>query len=182
MAGSVRLDEAKKVAAEWMSMTYPCRKWYIAGGCLRDTDLGRDFKDVDIFVSGFETDPEPVDLDGLLADPGDRNAYLMRAEVVSFKGFDLNIIFMRTTWTLEGIADRCDFGICQISWCPEEDRTYRSDAYLWDKERRFATNTRATVPTRFERMADKGFKVRNPRNLPVATGGWHYVNGQVVRN
>lgn len=177
-----RLNDAKAAARAFMAEQYPDRQWFICGGALRDTDLGKPFKDVDVFVSGFETDPEPRDEFGL-ADIGDRNAYLMRAFTIDFMGFDINVILMRTPWTLQTIAERCDFGICQIAWCPETDQTYRSEPYLHDINDRTVTATRATHPERWERMQAKFplYRMRNPRNLPAATGGWHYVNGEVVK-
>ena len=182
------LDRAKQAARRYMEANYPGRRWWIAGGALRDTDHVVQFKDVDIFVNGFETDPEPEFGDELFDEPmdraADRNAYLMRALTVIVDGVTLNLIFMRTDqWTAESIAERCDFGLNQISWCPDTDHTYRSEQYLLDFQHRTLTNTRATAPERHDRMKSKfpGYRVRNPRNLPFSTGGWGYSNGKVTR-
>jgi len=183
------LDAAKAAAREYMAANLPDRDWFIVGGALRDTTLGRPFKDVDIFISGFPTDPVPeFDQEELeTTDPADlaadRNAYLMKAYTINYAGFELNIIYMRTPWTLEGIADRCDFGICQVSWCPKTDTTYHSPQFLYDLGHRTLTNTRTTAAERHDRMQDKfpDFLPRNPRNLPTSSGGWIYKDGQVVR-
>lgn len=177
MTAQSKLAAAKEAARDYMQRNHPTRTWFLVGGAIRDTDFGIAFKDVDIFVSGYETDPDPK------AELGDRNAYLMRAYSEWYMGFEINIIFMRRPWTLEQIADRCDFGICQTAWCPVTDRTYRSDAYAADLNNHTLTIARSTHPDRFVRMKAKfpSFTFNNPRNLPAATGGWHYVNGEVVR-
>jgi hypothetical protein len=168
-----KLDRAKAATAEYMAGVYPDRKYFIVGGALRDTDLGAEMKDVDIFVSGYDTDPDPM-----CEDDGERNAYLMRAYTVDWKGFELNIIFLRGDWTLERVTDRCDFGICQIGYDPVTRLTYRSPAYESDFGRNELTLCRDTVPERQMRMERKFplFNFRNPQHHTVSQSStnWHY--------
>lgn len=144
------LDKAKAAAAAFMAGSYPDRTWFIIGGALRDTDMGLQMKDVDIFVSGYDNDPIPEG-----AEDGARNAYLLRAYTVPWMGFELNIIFLRGVWDLQRAADRCDFGICQIGYDPTTDVTYRSDAYRTDRSMHTLTLCRDTVPERKKRMQAK---------------------------
>ena len=162
---------AKEASMEFMAAFHPDREWWIVGGALRDTELGLDFKDVDIFINGYDTDLLPegdVDL-------GDRNAYLLRAYTAKdypYKGerFDINLIFMRGGhWSLESMTDRCDFGICQIGWDPSNNRTYRSSEYLNDYHVKTLTLTRETSRERKNRMENKfsTFAFRNPNNITL---------------
>ena len=178
-----KLDHAKKMAVQYMNEHHAGRQWFLVGGALRDTELGKPFKDFDIFVVGYETDPVPLHFNGEKAEAGDRNAYLMKAYTVRVEDIDLNLIFMRGDWDLKGIADRCDFGICQIAWCPVTRETYRSEKYEADIKNKTLTVDRATVPERYDRMQAKfpEYTIRNPSNLPTSTGSWHYKDGKVVQ-
>lgn len=169
MARRIRL--AKEAADEFMAAFHPNREWWIVGGALRDADLGHRFKDIDIFINGYETDLLPegdIDL-------GDRNAYLLRAYTVKeypYKGerFEINLIFMRgSNWSLKTMTDRCDFGICQIGWDPADNRVYRSSTYLHDFSSKTLTLTRETSRERTRRMQNKfpAFSFRNPDNIEV---------------
>lgn len=181
-----RLILAKEASVEFMAAFHPDREWWIVGGALRDTDLGVDFKDVDIFIKGYDTDLLPkgeVDL-------GDRNAYLLRAYTVKdypYKGerFEINLIFMRGEhWSLESMTDRCDFGICQIGWDPKNNRTYRSSAYLKDHHEKTLTLTRETSRERKSRMENKFpiFDFRNPDHIELdgdRTWGYSEESGEL---
>lgn len=166
-----RLLKAKLAAIEFMDTFHPGRTWWIVGGALRDTVLYRPFKDIDIFIGGFATDMLPEDA----IDLGDRNAYLLRAYTVKdypYKGekFEINLIFMRGEhWTLERMTNRCDFGICQIGWCPIEDRTYKSVMFNNDVNLHEITLTRETSRERLNRMRSKfpNYSLRNPQDLEV---------------
>lgn len=159
------LKHAKEAAVEFMEAFHPNRQWWIVGGLLRDHDMHKPFKDIDIFINGYDTDMLPVG-----AEIGDKNAFLLRAytvEAYPYKGdrYEINLIFMRgDQWTLESMSDRCDFGICQIGWCPEQDREYRSKAYIFDKGNNTLTLCRNTTKDRVKRMQDKfpNHKLRNP--------------------
>ncbi len=162
---------AKEASMDFMAAFHPDREWWIVGGALRDTDLGQRFKDVDIFINGYDTDLLPegeVDL-------GDRNAFLLRAYTVKdylYKGerFEINLIFMRGDhWNLESMTDRCDFGICQIGWDPTNNRTYRSSLYLSDHHDKTLTLARETSRERKSRMENKfsDFAFRNPEYIEL---------------
>jgi hypothetical protein len=168
MTRQERLSVALEAATEFMADFYPAANWWVVGGCLRDTELDRDFKDIDIFVAGSIKDALP-DED---TDDGDRNAYLRRAstELITYQGeqFELNIIHMRgPDWDLKRVTDRCDFGVCMIGWCPKTGETYRSERY--DTDMRWSTVTlyRETTSERRERMEKKfpTFRYRNPYRL-----------------
>ena len=169
-----KLKNAKAAARSFMAGSYPDREWFIIGGALRDTYLGLEMKDVDIFVSGFDTDPIP---DGEVED-GARNAYLLRAYTVPWMGFELNIIFLRGVWDLKRAADRCDFGICQIGYDPVTEVTYRSDAYVLDCSNYTLTLCRDTVPERKQRMQTKfpTWRFRNPQGHTLSYNNttFHY--------
>lgn len=162
---------AKLAAIEFMNTFHPNREWWVVGGMLRDTDQGREFKDIDIFIAGFPNDLLP---EGDV-DDGDKNAFLLRAYTVKdypYRGdpYEINLIFMRgADWSLERMADRCDFGICQIGWCPKTGRTYRSDAYNQDRDYRTLTLTRETSQERIRRMELKFpmHGLRNPDHIAV---------------
>lgn len=166
----MNLRKAKEAAIEFMNAFHPDRQWWIVGGLLRDSDLNRPFKDIDIFINGYDTDLLPQG-----AEIGDKNAYLLRAYTVNdypYKGerYEINLIFMRgDQWTLEKMSDRCDFGICQVGWCPLEDREYRSDAYVHDKTKKTLTISRNTSKERYERMKSKfpTHLVRNPEEFTL---------------
>jgi len=157
---------AKFAAMSFMKGSYPDRDWFIVGGLIRDTDMGLPVKDIDIFISGYSTDPLPE----MSTDDGSRNAYLMRAQVIPWMGFELNLVFLRGEWNLERTADRCDYGICQAGWCPRTDRTYRSDQYSQDMQFKQLTLCRDTVPERQVRMQDKfpHFIHRNPKEYAIS--------------
>ena len=168
-----KLNKAKLAAIEFMETFHPGRDWWIVGGALRDTVLSRDFKDIDIFISGFTTDLLPDDA----IDLGDRNAYLLRAYTVKdypYKSekFEINLIFMRgDQWSLESMTNRCDFGICQIGWCPKEDRTYKSRKFERDVNNTTLTLTRNTSQERLKRMKSKfvAYDFINPDRLTIDT-------------
>ena len=166
-----RLDNAKAAAQEFMQAFHPERKWWIVGGLLRDDLLRRPWKDIDIFINGFSTDLLPEDCD----DPGASNAYLLRAYTVKdypYKGelYEINLIFMRGhRWTLKSMTDRCDFGICQIGWCPETRSTYTSPLFELDRKRLQLTLCRETTVERVQRMQAKfpHWALRNPDRLEL---------------
>jgi len=162
----ITLNAAKRAAQLFMAGAYPDRTWFIIGGALRDTDRGVAFKDIDIFVSGYSTDPLPEEG----TDDGQRNAHLMRAFIQPWMGFELNIVFLRGTWDLKRTADRCDYGICQAGWCPVTDETYRSNQYLLDAKYKTLTLCRDTLPERKERMQAKfeGWLHFNPKNFLIS--------------
>jgi hypothetical protein len=168
------LDNAKQAAKSFMAGAYPDRVWFLIGGALRDTDLGVDMRDVDIFVSGYDTDPDPEDCE----DDGERNAYLLRAYTQPWMGVELNLVFLRGEWDLERATDRCDFGICQIGYDPVTDRTYRSNAYNKDRLNKTFTLCLNTVPERKDRLSKKfpDFRYRNPElyKLTWQDATWHY--------
>lgn len=166
-----RLDNAKAAAQEFMQAFHPEREWWIVGGLLRDVALYRQWKDIDIFINGYDTDLMPEDCD----DPGASNAYLLRAYTVKdypYKDekYEINLIFMRGhNWSLTKITDRCDFGICQIGWCPVTNETYKSEAFEADKRNQTLTLFRETTVERVERMKSKfpGWTLRNPFHLEL---------------
>lgn len=173
----MKLQQIKDLTKLFMSIHFPDREWFIVGGVLRDFDRGADFNDVDVFVSGFEGDPDPD------VDDGDCNAYLMRAARYNFKGFEINVIILRTHFDLKRVTDRCDFGINQIGWCPVSDETYRSQQYLDDLANEEFTLTRNTPPRRYDRMREKfpdwTFKVRGNARL-AKSKAWRYIDGEIV--
>ncbi len=168
-------DAGRRAAVDYMDTHYPDRKWAIVGGMLRDERIGRPYKDIDIFVHGYDTDLLPTD-----AHDGDANAFLLRAHTVEhfwYGGvYEINLIFMRGEWTTKRLADRCDLGFCQIAWTPSEG-LYESDAYIADMANNTMTLYRATSRDHVDRMRMK-FPYReylNPQNIPV--GGdvyWEY--------
>lgn len=167
----INKHRAKDAAKEFMTHFHPDRKWWIVGGLLRDTELWRPAKDIDIFISGYNEDLLPEGCE----DFGDRNAYLLRAYTVKaypYKGqdYEINLIFMRGDfWTLEKMTDRCDFGICQIGYDPLTGETYRSDKYKADVANKTITMSRDTTQNRINRMREKfpEFEFQNPDDLDV---------------
>lgn len=167
----MNLIKAKEAAKEFMEAFHPDRQWWIVGGLLRDSELYRVPKDIDIFIQGYDTDLLPENCEDL----GDKNAFLLRAYTVKdypYKGetYEINLIFMRGDfWDLNSMTDRCDFGICQIGWCPVTNETYRSDKYNLDVRRRQLTLCRETTQERVNRMKDKFpyFTFTNPKSLTV---------------
>lgn len=154
----------QNLAKEYMQLNHPDRNWYIVGGALRDTELSKPVKDIDIFVVGYDADLLPP----LEAEDGDRNAYLLRAYTEVFKGMEVNLIFMRgADWSLARMTDRCDFGICQIGWCPVQDRVYRSDDYKCDVANKTLTLCRETPAERLGRMQSKfeDYALFNPSGI-----------------
>jgi len=158
-------------AVEFMAAFHPDRTWFIVGGLLRDTENGGgNYKDIDIFIVGYDTDLLPKG-----AEDGEKNAYLLRAYTVKDYPFfgrpmEINLIFMRgADWTLERMTDRCDFGICQIGYCPVEGRIYRSDDYMCDKTRGTLTLARETTQARVDRMKAKFpfHRFHNPSGITV---------------
>lgn len=167
----MNIDKAKEAAVEFMTHFHPDRVWWIVGGLLRDGELGIEPKDIDIFISGYGKDLLPTGCEDL----GDKNAFLLRAYTVDnypYKGdnYQINLIFMRGDfWDLYQMTDRCDFGICQIGWCPKTNETYRSDQYLYDKYYAVFTLCRETTQERVNRMKDKlpYYMLDNPYNITV---------------
>ena len=166
-------DKTLATVKQMMNEEYPGRTWFVVGGYFRDLDLGLPFKDVDVFVNGYATDPVPD-----TKDKGDRDAYLYYAVTKQYEGIEVNLIFMRGEFTLEEMTDRCDFGICQIGWCPVEDRLYQSMNYIQDCSNKTLTLLRSTAPERVERMQSKfpDYTFRNPQDLMVSDTlmVWHY--------
>lgn len=171
--------KALEAAREFMQAFHPDREWWVVGGLLRDNLLGKPVKDVDIFINGRSTDlmPEGEPEDGAA------NAYLLRAHKVegyAYNGdtYELNLIFMRgSRWNRHTIANRCDFGICQISWCPVENEVYRSLQFQTDVERKTITLCRETAAERVGRMQRKftDYALQNPDNLQLdGPHCWHY--------
>lgn len=162
------LKMAKEAAIEFMTAFHSDREWWVVGGLLRDSDMGKPFKDIDIFINGYATDLLPEG-----AEIGDKNAYLLRAytvEAYPYMGetYEINLIFMRgDRWSLKSMSDRCDFGICQIGWCPVTDVAYRSELYYHDKGHRTLTLARNTALGRVTRMEEKfpAYSLRNPKGF-----------------
>lgn len=157
-----------------MSLNYPDRRWFVGGGYLRDFYYGLPFKDVDVFVCGFETDAMPEGAEDL----GECNAYLHHCVTEHYRGIEINLIFFRGDfWTLELVAERNDCGPCQISWCPEEDRMYVTELFKTDYANRTCTVDRDTRREHIDRVATKlNATVLNPQNFTVddARKGWFY--------
>jgi hypothetical protein len=168
------IQNAKAAAVSFMAGAYPDRDWFIIGGLIRDTDMGFVVKDIDIFISGYKTDPLPE----ARTDDGSRNAYLMRAQIIPWLGFQLNLVFLRGKWDLERTADRCDYGVCQAGWCPKTERTYRSDQYIQDIQFKQLTLCRDTVPERQTRMQNKfpHYTHMNPKEYLISdkVSSWAY--------
>ena len=163
--------KAVNAAKAFMLLNFPDRRWFIVGGLLRDDYLDKPFKDIDVFIVGYSTDPQPdVDL-------GAHNAHLYYAETRYFEGFQINLIFMRGDhWSLETMTERCDFGICQIGYCPVEDRVYITDDFKFDATYKILTQCRDTVPSRLTRMQDKfsDFVYYNPSGFELNYTKWSY--------
>ena len=181
---TTRRDELIKAlgtTTSFMRRYMPDRQWFVVGGALRDSDMGRSFKDVDVFIVGKQFDALP----NAGVDRGDRNAYVFRADTVIYRGIEINLIHMRGTgWTLESMTDRCDFGICQIGWCPEQNTLYRSDDYKTDKSQHQLTLCRDTAQERLQRMQKKyPWKLHNPSGFTFRPDSWRYdeTKGALVR-
>lgn len=178
MTPSDKLSIGIEAATEFMNDFHPNRKWWIVGGALRDAELGRPFKDIDIFINGIDSDALP-DPD---VDDGDRNAYLRRAsvETIIYQGveFELNLIHMRgDDWTLRRVTERCDFGICMIGYGPVSGVTYRSLRYSADIRWNTLTLYRETTTKRRDRMCAKfpNHTYRNPYGLKYdGASAWCY--------
>lgn len=158
----------------FMKLYYPDRRWFVGGGFLRDFFYGVPYKDVDVFVRGFDTDAMPEGAE----DFGDCNAYLHHCVTEEYRGIEINLIFFRGDfWTLEMVAERNDCGPCQISWCPVEDRMYRTPLFDEDFQNGTCTVDRDTRREHISRVAEKiGAVVLNPLNYAVddARKGWFY--------
>lgn len=157
----------------------------IAGGALRDLDNGRQVKDLDVFV------PQSTDMAELAARvsvthgdivhtcPGD---YIDGAHEVAFTTSfatkrpdlipDLNVIQLRSGCDVQSIAERVDFGLCQISW--NGGFLWHTPAYAEDKKMHTFTVTRADsaegfarTMRRYERLRQKyvGWKLVIPERL-----------------
>lgn len=143
----------------------------MAGGALRDLDHGKPIKDIDVFfhAASYEKCKHLFGLigralhDEIICDPVDIAGDDVSG-VGSFvlDGDEWNMVGLRYPCTNESVADRFDFGICQIAW--DGDRIYRSKDYQKDVQNRTFTLTpirggerkdvsRALV--RYERLTQK---------------------------
>lgn len=136
-----------------MNKYHPGRSWWIAGGFLRDVALRKPIKDVDVFVNGFKSDALPEDK---TTDLGKANAYIHYVKDYTYNGTEVNVIFLRGNhWNLQSVADRCDLGICQASWCPLTKTQYFSKRFEANFKHKVITVERDTRREHVERVADK---------------------------
>jgi len=189
MTTNVKLKFNKKqrkmlsVSQAYMSIMFEERKWFVAGGFMRDVALGRPIKDVDIFVNGFATDALP----DKSTDLGALNAYIMYTKTVVLpSGVELNLIFLRGNhWNLKNVADRCDIGICQTSLDLQTGEQYFSDNFKEEFEKKHIVVRRSTREEHVTRVSNKlGFPWSNPHNYDLNASpnstGFVYVNGTMV--
>jgi hypothetical protein len=79
--------------------------YFAAGGYFRDKRLGKDWKDIDLFVPGKEG----------TEDLG--NEYdLSSAHEFILDGIRVNIIFMGGPHDMKSVLERMDIGLCQIGY------------------------------------------------------------------
>lgn len=110
----------------------------IAGGCLRDTILGKPMKDVDIFVEG-------------LIQAEDANAYMngYKVENLTYGGFDYQICKHRFG---SDFMSTFDLGICKVSYDPVEGYVFSQD-FVQDIAKRTITVLRTDMPNHEEHLA-----------------------------
>lgn len=138
----------------------------LAGGALRDLDNGRPVKDLDVFVPAgtcmFEMEARVYATHRGISAICNGDYIDSACEVertTTFAGRfdfdtletppDLNIICLRTGCDVQLIADRVDFGLCQISW--NGRYLYHSAEYEVDKANHTLTLTRVDSADGFER-------------------------------
>lgn len=120
-------------------------KWFIVGGAPRDLLLGEDFNDVDVFISAGGAKPSDKGSGSL------RRAH-RRIITIGEDQIEVNLIFMKGDWTLQGLADRCDTGICQIGYDPRKEKFYYSDAFSDDFNDNTLTQTRETRSVHIDKL------------------------------
>jgi hypothetical protein len=129
----------------------------LAGGCLRDLDLGRPIKDVDIFLPVILS-PPPFDIlknlfrgvfvDEIVHVPGQNSAVSNGIQVLSHYQFRINgwrfeITQKAEPFTALNIIDSFDLGFCMIC-LDRNNQVYRSPEYLKDAAHQTITIVRQT--------------------------------------
>jgi hypothetical protein len=135
----------------------------LAGGCLRDLDLGRSIKDVDIFLPigapapdialekalnmGNHISPDYVTIEEIQHDPRHNSATTNGVTALShfifyLDGWKFEITQKAEPFTQRTILDSFDLGLCMI--CLEGDKIYRSPEYQTDAANKSITVVRQT--------------------------------------
>jgi len=177
MSATVRADRLLPncpeldVVKEFMQIAYSGDTWYVAGGYLRDKFLKKDFKDIDVFVTG--------EIDDWLPSGDGPNNRVKKVQTHHYKGVEINIIFMRGVFDFYSVVERCDLGICQIGWNPITDEVFNTDDFLCDVMGDTLTVCRDTRVDHIDRMKEKfpEKRLHNPSGFllsPKSEGWWTY--------
>jgi hypothetical protein len=164
---------APPIPAAWDDALKAVREVYpnaiLAGGALRDLQLDRPVKDLDIFVSG---DSDTAALDRTMSRFGfDRRTL---TDFSSFAGGDhtvvlsltyeeryseaiewepappVNVVILSpdTTWSIGAALARFDFGLCQVAY--DGRRVHLTRAFLQDAKEKTLTLIRCDTPEQYE--------------------------------
>jgi hypothetical protein len=154
-----RFPEASLV--ERFLYTIGIRKFFIAGGYFRDKEHGQPFKDLDIFIPGYE--PPGDDVIGTIDDDYKRP---FSFELTFEEDIPLNFIRLRGKLNLVQVLTRFDICFCQIGLRAGE--TVATQAYLDDAANKTLTITRETSSDHIERIQTK---YPDFRLIPLPAGG-----------
>lgn len=147
--------------------------WFVVGGAPRDVLLGNQFKDIDVFVSQPHTRRTSDRGSASLA----RGERFFQQHPVTGETFEINVIYMRGEWTMQGLADRCDVGICQVAVHPRTGEWYTSAAFEEDFANNTMTQTRETRSNHIEKLIKRwpDREYLNPENYGLdEPWAWHY--------
>lgn len=161
-----------QIPAKWVAVLAAIQtvapEAFLGGGALRDLDLGREVKDLDVFVS--EPNFTFVDmhlrmvwgyrlrsvqrLDYFGADPSVAEA----REFTKDGEPPLNIISLRDSFDFPGGLDRFDLGLCQIGFNGSE--VVRTGAYVTDAQHQTMTVSRCSSEAQMERTVARAERLR----------------------
>lgn len=140
-----RFPEASYVERLLYSIRIP--NSFLAGGYFRDKEHGQPFRDLDVFIAGYE--PPGDDVIGLEDDDYKRPFSFE----LTYEGIPLNHIRLRGKLNMAQILARFDMGFCQIGLLNGE--TVATQAYLDDVANKTLTITRQTSADHVERIRAK---------------------------
>jgi hypothetical protein len=147
---------------------------FIAGGAVRDAELGYPIKDIDLWIS-----VEDLDMRLTLVSDSDADEYLRRGAVGSdspviavlkdqrdWCPYPIHIMLLEPSTTAQQVLDRFDYGLCKIAYT--KAGLHLTPEYVRDERNHRLTliNGEFTSTERYQRLKAKfqGWQIDDPED------------------